>query len=142
MRPPLEHAHHATDTHRETTVTDQTTLDATSLTGPTTLVPGPLRRSVGYDSFTHLTDAQVLSITDRGVEFAGELDPDTIAAISAFITSTSDEDQAARAALRDAAAKGALNLAKMLCAYTLGDDLPAARYPCTRECETCAAPAQ
>lgn len=100
----------------------------------TTLVPGPLRRSVNYDSFAHLTDAVVLLIDNRGVEFDGILSEDTINAIAAFISSTSDEDQAARAALHDAAAKGALNLAKMLCAYTLGDPIPAARYPCTREC--------
>lgn len=65
----------------------------------TTLVPGPLVRPVGGESFTHLTGAAVLRISGEGVEFDADLPAEKVAEIRAWLTSRDDADQAARANL-------------------------------------------
>lgn len=67
----------------------------------TTLVPGPVARQVGLDSFVGFTQARVVSIDQRaGVTFDAELDQATVDLIAEFIRSRSDADQACRENLR------------------------------------------
>lgn len=96
----------------------------------TTLVPGPLARPVGRDSFAHLTGAAVLSLTGEGVEFDADLPAEKVAEIRAFLTSRDDADQAARANLAALYATAAAETATCddvqaltvaLAAYLLGD---------------------
>lgn len=97
----------------------------------TTSVQGRVARALGLDSFADITDAAVLEITALGVLFDGDLDLDAVLAVWERMESRDDADKAARAALREAAAAGATNLAQMLVAYTLGDPMPAAVLPAT-----------
>lgn len=92
-----------------------------------TVVPRPcpprVVRSTTFDDL--LPDGVTVSavLSDR-VEFTAELDEETVAAIRERMASRDDDDQANRAALRAAAVSGAVNLAQMLVAYTVGDPMP------------------
>lgn len=88
-----------------------------------------VRPRLNYGSFADITDAPLVSISATGLEFDGDLTLEQVAAICARMESTDDADQAARAALRAAAAADATNLAAMTCAYVLGDPMPAAVLP-------------
>ncbi|GAA4120451.1 hypothetical protein GCM10022215_24090 [Nocardioides fonticola] len=92
------------------------------------LIPGPLRRPVGPDSFTGLTDAAVTEIDAAGVWFARDLTDDERTAIAAFVTSSDDSDLTARDLLAralDGTGTGpAINLAELAAAYLLGRPLP------------------
>lgn len=99
----------------------------------TTTVAAVMARSFRPDMFDDL--APLVDPRPKRVDgttvlvFDGALDDETVTAIRDRMTSRDDEDQADRTKLRQAAAAGALNLAAMHLAYTLGDPVPDAVLP-------------
>lgn len=74
---------------------------------PTTRIIAVPRRPYGYDAYLDLHPVPPLNITETpggrlAVTFAGVLAPAVVAAIRGRITSTDDDDQAARLTLRAA----------------------------------------
>lgn len=99
-----------------------------------TTVSARMGRSYTPDMFADLTDVEHTRAFDRATQvttlcFAANLPPETAQAVWARMESADDTDQAARAALRSAAAAGASNLAAMHLAYFLRDPLPDAVLP-------------
>lgn len=89
-----------------------------------TTVPGPVVRSVGFDSFADLLPGvAVTRIAGDGVTFDADLTEAQVELVREFITARDDEDQAARAnlaALRDSDPVDCEALLVALTDYILG----------------------
>lgn len=88
----------------------------------TTLVTGPLRRSVSADTFASIAPGVDFKPSDDGLLFDADLTPTQVAAIASRMASRDDADQAARANLADLLANDttASPLAKAVADYLLG----------------------
>lgn len=90
-----------------------------------TSIEGRVVRDIGAETFADITDAPLVltgGITPRGLLFAGDLDPDAVAAIWERMTSTDDTDLERRAAVRNL--EPCCHACAVLAAYVLGDPLP------------------
>jgi len=96
-----------------------------------TTVEATMARSLTPDMFDDITATAPMTWARNGaltiLTFDAELTAEQITAVRDRMTSRDDDDQAARAILRDA--DTATNRWKLLRSYVLGDPMPEPQYP-------------